>query len=121
MIKKTIKVPLYDYKIILLEIESKEEKSSVLKICNHYNIDERVVEEISSNIENDCYNGGITCHNSSCRTIVVLLYRQTNEVVRRRVINHEKRHVEDFILQHLDIDDLEASAYLAGFLSEKIY
>lgn len=37
------------------------------------------------------------------------------------VVNHEKRHIEDRILQHCGIDDIEAAAYLAGYLSKFIY
>lgn len=37
------------------------------------------------------------------------------------VFTHEKRHVEDRICEWLGINDIEASAYLAGFLGVKFW
>ena len=36
-------------------------------------------------------------------------------------VNEKKRHVEDRILEHVGINDIEASAYLAGYLSQYMY
>lgn len=39
----------------------------------------------------------------------------------KRDYNHEKRHIEDRVLEYCGITDIEASAYLAGYISKFMY
>ena len=66
-------------------------------------------------------NGGSTYRNMDLAKILVIIYPCKNIEQRREVVNHEKRHIEDRLLKYLGIDDIEASAYLAGYLSRFIY
>lgn len=66
-------------------------------------------------------NGGSTFRNLDMKQFLVIIHPCKNEQTRRMVVNHEKRHIEDRILQHCAIDDIEAAAYLAGYLSKFIY
>ena len=44
-----------------------------------------------------------------------------NERTRANVYSHEKRHIEDRVLQYASVDDIESAGLLAGFLGEKFY
>ena len=52
---------------------------------------------------------------------MILLYPQTSKASRINCLGHEKRHLEDRILKHCHIDDLETAGYLAGFLTKKLF
>lgn len=121
MIKKNIHIPLYDFNITYLEVESKSDVSDVRKEMNKLNANKEQIEEVLDNIINDRRDGGETFRNLNLKKFLIIIYRCSNERKRRNVINHEKRHIEDRILKYIGISDIEASAYLAGFLSEYMY
>lgn len=121
MIKKNIHVPLYDFNITYLEIESRSDIRDVRKEMNKLNANEEQIEEVLDNIINDRIDGGETLRNLNLKKILIIIYRCSSERERRNVINHEKRHAEDRILEYIGINDIEAAAYLAGYLSEYIY
>ena len=62
--------------------------------------------------------GASTFWTGGLHVSVIVFYRMESMKRKRVCYNHEKRHLEDRILKFCDIDDMEAAAYLAGFLSE---
>ena len=77
------------------------------------------INDINNIMNNKGCGSGTTYHNNQKIEICVIIYPQPNEDRRIETIMHEKRHCEDFILEKLDIDDMEAAAYLAGWLAVK--
>lgn len=118
---RNIRVPIYDFKIGLIEIESKEDKDRVVEIMTKFGCSSEDIEDESNGIEQECMNGGNTYRQLGNRKILVTIYPCKDEATRREILNHEKRHIEDRILEHCGVDDIEASAYLAGYLSRYIY
>jgi hypothetical protein len=55
------------------------------------------------------------------RKILVAVFPCDDEVKRRNIVAHESRHVVDRILEWINVDDIEAAAYLQGYLAEFIY
>lgn len=121
MVKIEFLTPYYWYKITLLQVESSEDLELVYGYLKSNKLDDETVEEIKYNIENDYLDGGETNWNSSRKMIIAVFYKTTNNITRANIYSHEKRHIEDRILQHCKIDDMEAAAYLSGFLGEKFY
>jgi hypothetical protein len=121
MIKKEFSVPVYDFKIIFIEIESKDDAEKARFVFRRFKMKSENINEELDNITNGFINGGNTYRNMERKLLLVIIYQTTSEKTRRNVVNHEKRHVEDRILEYCQINDFEAASYLAGFLSEKIY
>lgn len=123
MVKEKLEVPIYGYTLWLIKLSFKDYKlkkkltSEKIGLKDEdINLDEETCKEIDESIGAGEYNGAITCHRGSQRQIVVLFYPIDDEERVVEIYNHEKRHVEDDILNFLNINDSEAAAYLAGYL-----
>ena len=122
MMKKTeFKIPIYDFDVTILEVESKEDKAEVNTILSNLIPNKESIDEVLGYIEDGSMNGGDTFRNLLHRKFVVVLYPFKDIETRREVINHEKRHIEDRVLEYCGISDIEASAYLAGYISKFMY
>ena len=111
-------VPLYDIDVTLLQVEGKEDEEAVLDECKQYNISEEIEEELRDSISNEYSDGASTFWNSGLHVAVIVFYRMKSAQRKCVCYSHEKRHLEDRILEFCGIDDREAAAYLAGFLSQ---
>lgn len=124
MVKQKVEIPIYRYTLYLIKLSSEDYKgerplTSKIGLRNKpIYLEEKVCDEIDENIKEGNFNGAITCHNGGTRIIVVFFYPINNEDIATEVYEHEKRHAEDYILEHLDIQDMEAAAYLAGYLGK---
>lgn len=118
MKKLKFAVPLYDIDVTLLQVEGKEDENAVLDECKQYNISEEIEEELRDTISNDLCDRTSTFWNGSLHVAVIVFYRMESMKRKGVCYSHEKRHLEDRILKFCGIDDGEAAAYLAGFLSE---
>lgn len=121
MKKTEFKIPIYDFDVTILEVESKEDKAEVNAILSNLTPDKESIDEVLVYIEDGSMNGGDTFRNLLRRKFVVVLYPFKDIETRREVINHEKRHIEDRVLEYCGITDIEASAYLAGYISKFMY
>lgn len=124
MVKQRIEIPMYRYTLYLIKLsfeDYKGEKPTTSKMGMRNSpiyLEDMVCDDIDENIKDECLNGAITCHCGDSRKMVVLFYPMKDEDITTEVYEHEKRHVEDYILEHLDINDMEAAAYLAGYLGK---
>lgn len=121
MKKTEFKIPIYDFDVTILEVESKEDKAEVNTILSNLIPDKESINEVLGYIEDGCMNGGDTFRNMLCKKFVVVLCPFKDVETRREVINHEKRHIEDRVLEYCGVKDIEASAYLAGYISKFMY
>jgi hypothetical protein len=121
MKKTEFKIPIYDFDVTILEVESKEDKAEVNAILSNLTPDKESIDEVLGYIEDGSMNGGDTFRNLLRRKFVVVLYPFKDIETRREVVNHEKRHIEDRVLEYCGISDIEASAYLAGYISKFMY
>ena len=118
---KTFKfnIPLYDVDVLIVQIESPEDKEEIKKICEEKNID--FTEEFEDAILRGAVNGGDTYRDLNNRNIVMFLYPFDDVKKRQNILCHEKRHIEDRVLSYFGVDDIESAALLAGFLGEKLF
>ena len=121
MKKTEFNIPIYDFDVTILEVESKEDKAEVNTILSNFIPDKESIAEELAHIEGGATNGGVTFRNLLRKKFIVVLYPFEDIETRRMIINHEKRHIEDRVLEYCGISDIEASAYLAGYISKFMY
>lgn len=121
MKKREIHIPIYEYNVIYIEITSPKDKRLVENVMVEMGCSEDDLNEIRFCFDNESVDGGFTLRNLFKKVFLVLVFPCSTKERRRMVVNHEKRHVEDRILEHCDVKDIEAAAYLAGYLSMFIY
>lgn len=115
---KTIKftIPLYHVDVQIVQLEGKKDKKPLAELFKKSGIED---DEALENIDKQYGDGGYTYRNFGKNDIVIVLYPFTNKESKTSVYFHEKRHVEDRVLEHCSVNDIEAAAYLAGFLAVK--
>ena len=119
MKKQRFSIPLYDVEVTLVQVESPDDIEGVVACCNEAWLPQEDIEAVSEYITNDNHDGGDTFRNFDKGQMLVIFYRMTNGRTKRNIYGHEKRHVEDRVLQWCGVNDIEAAAYLAGFLTEQ--
>lgn len=115
------KIPIYDWKITIALIESVEDASSLATILKPFRVDKNSLEKELAFVRNNSFDGGDTWRDFDRREGLIIVFRCTSKAVLYEVINHEKRHLVDRILQWARIDDLEAAAYLDGYISKQLF
>jgi len=121
MKSRTFNIPLYDYKVTLVEIESRKDVMGVIGILKKNDIPNDAIGEEINFINSDKHNGGNIYRNLNKKKFLIILYRMTSASKRLEVLGHEKRHIEDRLAEHCGIDDIEAMGYLAGYLTKKLF
>lgn len=121
MKKIVFNIPIYDFDVTILEVQQKEDSREVCDMLHTISEDESSISQVAEYIVNEDMNGGDTFRNMPMKQFIVVIYPCRDEQTRREIINHEKRHIEDRIIQYCGIDDIEASAYLAGYISKFMY
>lgn len=126
MKRYTFKVPIFgDVKITLVQVEGREDKKAVLNLLKVHHITEKDdIDYVMDNVDNkeyDMRDGGDTFYRLIQREMVVIFYPFSSDEAREDVMGHEKRHVEDRLLNFLHVDDIESAGLLAGFLSKEFY
>jgi hypothetical protein len=120
MKKLSFKVDVYDWDVYLYQLEAKDSKKDITKVLQKHNIPVEGNEDITTCLEDRFHDGGWTFCNGNIRQSVVIFEIFSEKAYKVDVYGHEKRHVEDDILNQLHVnDDDEAAAYLAGYLSRR--
>lgn len=113
----SFKIPIFDFKVNLIQIEDKKDLPSLKKHKWLKYLDDENKEEIFTKIEDEQYDGGTTFKNFHFLEFLVIFFKFSSEEAKINVYAHEKRHIEDGLMQHLRINDIETAGYLAGFLA----
>lgn len=115
----TFYVPIYDIDVMLVQIEGKADAEEIAKPAQWIKLEKNELEELKNAISRGCFNGGDTWRNLEIRKFMIDFLTFSTKDKKTEVYNHEKRHLEDRILEHACVNDIEASAMLAGFLGVK--
>lgn len=115
-------VPLYDFDVTLIQVEdNKKDEKDVLKLMQRIKPTNAQIKEVSDTMKNDCKNGGFTYRNFDLKQFLVIFFVMGSVWNRENIYEHEKRHIEDRILEWASVDDNEAAAFIAGYLGEQFY
>ena len=121
MKKLKFTIPIYDFDITLIQIEGKEDKEKVIPFMNAMKCQQEFIDEVTDYIERECVDGGETYRNFDMRKILVIFCPMSNKKMQANIYSHEKRHIEDRVLEFSSVNDIESAGLLAGFLGGKFY
>ena len=79
----------------------------------------RDIKKVIFNINNGFRNGATYFSNTNIKASLILLYN-IDKKNRIKILCHEKRHIEDYLMAHLGINDIETAGYLAEYLAKKL-
>jgi hypothetical protein len=114
-------IPLYDFGVTFVEIEGAADADKIDGVFNDMKIEKDVIEQTRQDIANGCKNGGDTYRAFSMKKFLVVIYPCESIEKRRNIVAHESRHVADRILEWASITDIEAAAFLQGYIAQYIY
>lgn len=110
---------MYHSELLFVQLDRKSEMKKVKSVFKKFNF-ENPSDYDNIKINKHVHNGGWTLSNYDRRQFAIILTRHTSKELGLNYLLHEKRHVEDKILHMCGVDDLEAAAYLAGYIGEKL-
>ena len=121
MRKSRFKIPIYDFDVTLIEVDGSGDVEPIRRLLRRVGgRNESLESEILGAVENGSIDGGWTLSALGRSLFYVILLPMSSSEQRIRVLNHEKRHIEDDLLEYCGVNDKEAAAYLAGYLSLKL-
>lgn len=120
MKQKKIWVPLFEWAITLLEVQAPKDHKKVNKILKEFGVDEESRKRIKDENIRDCINGGDHFYSKSMKKSIIVLSRMSNNKQRNHILCHEKRHIEDRMMETYCINDVETAGMLAGYLGKKL-
>ena len=121
MKKMKFRVPYYDFDVVLVQIEGKEDADEFIRVCKWMNLEKKEIDEMRDAILSEAQNGGDTWRNFDKKKFLIDFTPFESEEKKIDIYCHEKRHLEDRILEWASINDIEAAAFLAGFLGIQFY
>lgn len=117
-----INIPIYDWTLFFYELESSSDAETFIKhIKKEKGHNSELASTVYEEVSNGCYDGGWASIEGAKSKSWIILYPMSSDKSRRKILNHEKRHIEDQLLEHFSINDSESAAMLAGYIGEKIY
>jgi len=119
MKKMEFQLPYYKVDVALLQVEGKEDENDVAELLK--SMDAEDPEYVLDGIRRGAVNGGETYRDLNNKRMVVLFYPMEDNTHRAEIYSHEKRHIEDRVLEFFGVNDIESAGLLAGFLGEKFY
>ena len=120
MTKIQFKIPFYNTTILLVQTEGRQDANAVIALMKHWKIEDDDNYDYLG-LVNGAVNGGTTYRQMNSKRIFVLFYPFENDRIKDEVYSHEKRHIEDRILEFFGVNDIESAALLAGYLGAKFY
>ena len=119
MIRSDFKIPLYGVDVTLVQVEGVGDAEAVESILRNVKADKEYAVDTVNGVKRGCCNGAETYRNLDLKKVVVIFYKITSERERDNVYSHEKRHIEDRVMEWYGVNDIESAGLLAGFLGEK--
>ena len=112
-------IPIYEWKVTMVEVESPEDAIPITRMLKKINTDQEVIDEVNDKVKREV-NAGVTFTCWNIKQFLVIIYKNKNLVEKYNTIYHELRHVVDDILDFTKIKDNEAAAYLQGYVISNI-
>lgn len=120
---KTLKfdIPLYGIHVDLVQVETKDDKDGVIKFMRAIKCEQEFINEFTDYIERGYYDGGSTYRDMDLSKILVIFFPTSDDETRAELYAHEKRHIEDRVMQWASVDDIESAGLLAGYLGRMFF
>lgn len=121
MKKMDFHIPLYDVDVRLVQFDKEDDAREIRKALGYAKVDAKEIDGIIEEVKRGCHGGGYTYRNFEIRKMLLCFYPFISERERKVVYAHEKRHIEDRIMEYHNVNDIESAGLLAGFLGGKFY
>ena len=120
MTKIQFTIPFYNVTCILVQIEGVQDADDAIALMKRWKIEDENDYDYNG-IKAGALNGGTTYRQMERKRIFVLFYPFQNDRIKDEFYAHEKRHIEDRILEFYGVNDVESAGLLAGYLGAKLY
>ena len=118
-------IPIYEYDVIYIEFFSDDSVEEQVKLITDeltlMKTGQQYLDETIQEINEGSKNGGNHFYNLSKSVSLIMIYPHDDSERLRATIAHEKRHLEDRMLEHYRVDDIESAGLLSGYLARFIY
>lgn len=114
-------IPIYKWKISVAFVEDEKDDKHISNILKAFGADKEILKQEVDYVRNNFHDGGDTWRDFDKREGLIIVFKCTSKENLYEVINHEKRHLVDRILQWAHINDFEAAAYLDGYISKQLF
>ena len=121
MRRVNFKVPIYDWNITVVTLYGPSDAEEFSAALKEIDADVHAAAETIEALKNGCKNGGDFWCDKGVRVGLIDVFPWTNKGNLYKTLNHEKRHLIDRILEHAGVHDIEAAAYLDGYVSAQIF
>ena len=121
MKKYCFKIPIYGVNVTMVQVESADDVPCIERLLKVVESEKEYVVEILNAIRRGAVNGGETFRNFSHRQMLIIFYQMEDEETRAETYSHEKRHIEDRVMEYFGVKDIESAGLLAGFLGRQFY
>lgn len=113
-------IPIFDWSLTLIQIEQQSDYKKAYKTMKKFGLDDNQLQFHFGNITNS-RDGGLHGHNNSKRESIIFLHRMSHFGCRLKIMAHELNHLVNSILNVCEIEDMETSAYLSGYITLLVY
>ena len=114
------KIKIYDWDIFYIEVESRKDEKVVEKKLKSLGLTKKLRKFATNEIKDGAKDGGECFNNAYKRWSIIVLYQSRNYKNKIEILSHEKRHVEDSIINQLNLECREARAHIAGYIAKKL-
>ena len=121
MITHKFEIPIYNIHVDVIQVENKEDADGVVRFMQAIKCQQEFIDEVTEYIKKGSVNGGETYRNFDLRKMLIIFCPMESEETRAEVYSHEKRHIEDRVMQYANVDDIESAGLLAGYLGRQFF
>ena len=114
------KIRIYDWDVYYIEAENSKDSKRINKKLIHIGVSKKIRKIHVNNIAGGAKDGGVHIYDVHKRQSTIIIYETTSHKEKMDILCHEKRHVEDRIIDHLSLGGTEAGAFIAGYIMRNL-
>lgn len=112
-----IKVPLYNYNVISVIVESYDEGEAIAKLMRKYGLSKDNINALMELLQNQAMNGANCYYNDNKLTALIVTFPHKNNIELCSTLVHEGRHAADRFISLSGLEGVEAAAYLNEYIT----
>lgn len=121
MIRKKVKLSIFEWKIVYLFTSNTDTKRSVKKAIRKETACKNILRSEIKLFKRSYFNGAMTYTFPSQKLSLIIFSKIESPKMVSNIVAHENNHVVDRITEILHINDGETKAYIAGYLAQKLH